>query len=128
MNKISIFLETLSFFLVTFDLYNQNNRDEKVKFQKQLSFIAHLAMLPIWVYGFFVIFVIFWNIIFNSRIDLRNTFGILTTSLVITIPIPISFLIIKAFSSYYEEKRKPIFLLIGCILFIISKSISIFVT
>ena len=143
MNKTAIILETMSFFLVTFDLYNQSKPNETrkkilTKFSyleilTQLSHLVRLLVLPFIIVAIIGVILITINLVFapdyhlfdlEKFLDVIIFFG--KYFLIIVFPLFATIFIINSLATYYEEKHKPIFILIGCVLFVISKSLSFF--
>ena len=133
MNILAIILETMSFFLVTFDLYNQNKPNEIPNILIQLSRLVRLLLSPFILLAIFFVCAITINLVFTPDYHFFNFEKILPPIgwllkclFIIESPLFVTIVIIKLLASYYEEKRKPIFIIIGCVLFVISKSLSLF--
>jgi threonine/homoserine/homoserine lactone efflux protein len=117
---LPIFLETLSFFLVTFDLYTLNKTSQE---QQKVFFETLLVAFttPIWILlaaaiiNYFIPFTTY-----SKLVDyLWLSFG------VIMLPIFVFIMLVKKLSNQYKDERKPYFLAIGCVCFIVSKAISL---
>lgn len=133
MNKLAISLETMSFFLVTFDLYYQSKPDGTPKILIQLSRLINRLVLPFVVLGIILVCTITITLLFAPNYrpfdfeKILSAIGLFVKYLiVIVLPLFFTVFIIAGLGSYYKENRKPIFILIGSVLFIVSKSLSFF--
>lgn len=126
MKYLPIILETFSFLLITFDLYNRSetvgHKDSNVpKFYPitiSLSIIGFFIMIPCIIINYMLYIYNFshlsWNIILLALFILFIAF----------VSINIFVLLTKWLSNHYSEKNKSYFLSVGYILFIASKVIS----
>jgi cytochrome c biogenesis factor len=121
-----IFLETFSFFLVTFDLYYQNKEVAFNTIGKTMAMFAVASIIPPFIV---YVLLIFPNIL--GYIDLQRWISFAEPIFcqifwVVTLPIVISAIIITLISSRFKEDKKPRFIAFGCILFILSKTFSVY--
>jgi hypothetical protein len=124
-----IFLETFSFFLVTFDLYYQNKDVDPKTIVKILMVFGSTSMLPFIFWGFALCFyapmsMSTGNYAIQPYINYAEpiVFNILKY---VTFPILLSVLIIGIISTRFKEEKKPRYTAFGCIFFIISKTFSV---
>jgi hypothetical protein len=132
MKNVPIFLETLSFLFVTFDLYSQNKTPTQAVTTNKtvISFLGILAMASMIPFFVLAACAIFNGFAINRYYIPIRTFTVSVELILfyITFPILIFMLLVGILNKYYTEKWKSYLLAFGCLLFIFSKSLSIFIS
>jgi hypothetical protein len=127
---LPIFLETFSFFLVTFDLCYQNRDIDPKTIPRMLIVFGGTSALPFIIFTLFLCMYAPYSVStgdygLQKYIDYANPI-VLNILEYVTFPILLSVLIIGIISTRFKEEKKPRYTAFGCIFFIISKAFSVY--